>query len=110
VSVQLERPSRAVPARDDSVRGAFSRSPVAGVLALVVRAYQLAVAPLLGARCRFHPSCSRYALEALCVHGAWRGLALSITRIARCQPLSAGGFDPVPPPSGCCDGPVRENG
>jgi putative membrane protein insertion efficiency factor len=78
------------------VRAAFSCSTLAGLLALMIRAYQLAIAPLLGPRCRFHPSCSYYALEALTVHGAVRGLGLSIARIGRCQPLTAGGFDPVP--------------
>ncbi|MEE2664768.1 MAG: membrane protein insertion efficiency factor YidD [Myxococcota bacterium] len=68
----------------------------AGVLSVLVRAYQLAIAPLLGPRCRFHPSCSHYALEALATHGAARGGWLSARRIGRCHPLSEGGFDPVP--------------
>jgi putative membrane protein insertion efficiency factor len=78
------------------LQNAVRRSPLAGVLAALVRAYQLTLAPLLGARCRFHPSCSQYALEALAAHGAVRGSWLSLCRIGRCHPLSEGGFDPVP--------------
>jgi putative membrane protein insertion efficiency factor len=48
--------------------------------------------------CRFYPSCSAYAHEALTVHGAWRGLALTIRRLARCRPFGPSGFDPVPEP------------
>lgn len=58
--------------------------------------YQRAVGPMLGARCRFHPSCSVYAAEAVRTHGALRGSLLAAWRVARCSPLSAGGPDPVP--------------
>jgi uncharacterized protein len=61
-----------------------------------IRAYQLSLSPLLGPRCRFHPSCSQYALEAIERHGAARGGWLAAKRIARCHPLNPGGFDPVP--------------
>jgi uncharacterized protein len=61
-----------------------------------VRAYQLFLSPLLGGSCRFHPSCSNYAIEALRECGALRGAWLATRRIGRCQPLSSGGFDPVP--------------
>ncbi len=61
----------------------------------LIRAYQFTLSPLLGPRCRFHPSCSRYAEEALVRHG-WRGLALAIRRVLRCHPWNAGGLDPVP--------------
>jgi putative membrane protein insertion efficiency factor len=64
--------------------------------AFLIRLYQLAVSPLLGPRCRFHPSCSRYALEAVERFGAGRGSWLAAKRIARCHPWNAGGFDPVP--------------
>jgi uncharacterized protein len=61
-----------------------------------IRAYQISLSPLLGPRCRFHPSCSQYALEAIERHGAARGGWLAAKRIARCHPLNRGGFDPVP--------------
>jgi hypothetical protein len=62
----------------------------------LVRIYQRLVSPLLGPRCRFHPSCSAYAIEALQRHGAARGSLLAVRRVARCHPLNEGGFDPVP--------------
>jgi uncharacterized protein len=69
------------------------------VLRTLIRAYQLLVSPLLGPRCRFHPSCSQYALEALELHGALRGTLLGLRRLSRCHPFHAGGYDPVPPPA-----------
>jgi len=63
-----------------------------------IRVYQRALSPALGARCRFHPSCSKYAYEAIEVHGALRGFWLATKRIGRCQPFFEGGFDPVPAP------------
>ena len=66
------------------------------VLKILIRAYQLALSPLLGPRCRFYPSCSHYALEAIESHGALRGSWLSAKRICRCHPFNPGGFDPVP--------------
>jgi putative membrane protein insertion efficiency factor len=68
----------------------------ARALLLVVEAYRVALAPLLGGFCRYEPSCSRYAEEALRRHGARRGLKLSLLRLLRCHPLRAGGYDPVP--------------
>ncbi len=62
-----------------------------------IRVYQRFLSPLLGQNCRFHPSCSRYAVEALQTHGALKGTALGVWRILRCQPFCKGGFDPVPP-------------
>ncbi|OGI37403.1 MAG: membrane protein insertion efficiency factor YidD [Candidatus Muproteobacteria bacterium RBG_16_64_10] len=67
------------------------------LLSLPIRAYQLLISPLLGPSCRFHPSCSHYAIEAIETHGAGRGLWLSARRIARCHPWCEGGHDPVPP-------------
>lgn len=62
-----------------------------------VRAYQYTIRPVIGAHCRFEPSCSHYAVEALRRHGAARGTWLTTTRILRCNPWNEGGFDPVPP-------------
>jgi uncharacterized protein len=62
----------------------------------LVTAYRAWVSPLMGPHCRFVPSCSEYALEALRTHGAARGSLLSVHRLLRCQPLCAGGYDPVP--------------
>ena len=66
------------------------------VLKILIRAYQLVLSPLLGPRCRFYPSCSQYAIEAIESHGAVRGSWLSAKRICRCHPFNPGGFDPVP--------------
>ena len=63
---------------------------------LFVRAYQVGISPLLPASCRYYPSCSSYAIEALERHGALRGSWLAARRILRCHPFRAGGFDPVP--------------
>jgi uncharacterized protein len=65
----------------------------------MIRAYRLLIAPLLGPRCRFAPSCSAYALEALETHGALRGSWLTLRRLGRCHPFHRGGVDPVPPVS-----------
>jgi putative membrane protein insertion efficiency factor len=66
------------------------------VLILLVRAYQIALSPLLPASCRYYPSCSTYAIEALERHGALRGGWLTLRRLARCNPFRPGGYDPVP--------------
>ena len=66
------------------------------LLILVVRAYRYLISPLLGNRCRFYPSCSSYAEEALETHGAARGTWLAVRRVARCHPFHPGGVDPVP--------------
>jgi putative membrane protein insertion efficiency factor len=70
------------------------------LLTLPIRAYRLLLSPLLPPVCRFHPSCSRYALAALHAHGPWRGTFLMVRRLSRCQPFHPGGVDPVPPPEG----------
>ncbi|MGD0928245.1 MAG: membrane protein insertion efficiency factor YidD [Streptosporangiaceae bacterium] len=72
-------------------------SPGARVLLLLIGTYRRFISPLLGPRCRFEPSCSGYALEAVRVHGALRGSWLAVRRIGRCHPFNRGGFDPVPP-------------
>lgn len=63
---------------------------------LAVRGYQVSISPLLPATCRYHPSCSSYAIEAFERHGALRGSWLAARRILRCNPFVAGGYDPVP--------------
>jgi uncharacterized protein len=65
-------------------------------LVFLVRAYQVGLSPLLPASCRYYPSCSAYAIQALEKHGAARGGWLAVKRILRCHPFHAGGFDPVP--------------
>jgi uncharacterized protein len=66
------------------------------LLILIVRAYRLLLSPWLGSACRFEPTCSRYAIEALEQHGAAAGSALTLARLARCHPWCEGGCDPVP--------------
>ncbi len=73
-------------------------SPAAYMLSGAVRVYQLTLRPVVGAHCRFYPSCSAYAREALSTHGALRGGALAARRILRCHPFNPGGYDPVPTP------------
>ena len=63
---------------------------------VLVRAYQLALSPFAGGACRFTPSCSDYAIQAIQEHGAVRGLGLALKRVGRCHPLGSSGFDPVP--------------
>ena len=63
-------------------------------LVLAARGYQLAISPLLGQRCRFHPTCSQYFIEAVTKYGAIRGCWRGIRRICRCHPWSPGGYDP----------------
>ena len=71
----------------------------AGVRAalMAISAYKALISPLFTGACRFHPSCSTYAADALREHGLTRGLWLTVRRLARCQPFGGSGFDPVPP-------------
>ncbi|MGD8829337.1 MAG: membrane protein insertion efficiency factor YidD [Pseudomonadales bacterium] len=71
----------------------------------LIRAYQLLLSPWIGNQCRFHPSCSNYALEAVERFGAMKGGWLAVRRLGRCHPFHPGGFDPVPPRGGR---PVQE--
>jgi putative membrane protein insertion efficiency factor len=74
-----------------------NRQALVWLLVLPIRAYQLLVSPLLGPRCRFYPSCSAYAVQALRTHGPLRGTLLAVRRLLRCHPWNPGGIDPVPP-------------
>ena len=73
------------------------RTTVQKILIAIIRAYRYLISPWLGNHCRFHPSCSHYALESLERHGAARGLWLALRRLLRCHPWHPGGYDPVPP-------------
>ena len=86
------RPERVEVAEAASRAG----SPAARVLVLMLTGYRKFVSPLLGARCRFYPSCSAYALEAVQLHGALRGSWLALRRLSRCHPFHRGGLDFVP--------------
>jgi putative membrane protein insertion efficiency factor len=66
------------------------------VLKILIRVYQVALSPLIGPNCRYYPTCSQYAIEAIEIHGSLLGTWLTIKRISRCHPWHAGGFDPVP--------------
>lgn len=74
------------------------RGLAARVLLVVIRVYRTAISPALPPSCRYTPSCSAYAVEAIEVHGAGRGSWLAVRRLLRCHPFHAGGHDPVPPP------------
>jgi len=71
---------------------------VGRLLVALIRLYKRFISPLLGENCRFYPSCSQYAMDAIRAHGAIVGAAYALWRIVRCQPLCHGGYDPVPAP------------
>jgi hypothetical protein len=73
-----------------------------------LRAYRVLISPLYGQVCRYHPSCSAYALDAVTQHGALRGTWLGVRRLGRCHPWAAGGYDPVPPARGSVDSTTHE--
>jgi uncharacterized protein len=75
-----------------------AKSASAYALLFLVRCYMIFLSPFFGGACKFHPSCSNYAYEAIARHGARRGLVLAIKRLLRCRPFTVGGFDPVPEP------------
>jgi putative membrane protein insertion efficiency factor len=75
------------------------------VLIGLLRAYRAVISPIYGQVCRYHPSCSAYALDAVREHGSIRGSWLAVRRLARCHPWAAGGYDPVPLKSGAPAGP-----
>ncbi len=65
-------------------------------LIALLRIYQYVVSPLLGNHCRFYPSCSAYAVEAISLYGPWQGFWMALKRLLRCHPWHPGGYDPVP--------------
>lgn len=75
-------------------------SPLARLLSALIGLYRRFISPALPRHCRFEPTCSTYALEAIRAYGALRGGGLALRRIVRCHPFSAGGIDPVPAPKG----------
>jgi putative membrane protein insertion efficiency factor len=81
-------------------------SIASSVLRGLVRGYQLFISPLLPPSCKFSPTCSHYALDALARHGAVRGTFLAVGRVLRCNPWMEGGYDPVPPARD--DAPARQ--
>ncbi len=82
--------------QDTEPHGMRSPGLAARAILAVIGAYRRLLSPLLGANCRYTPTCSRYASEAIERFGALRGLALALRRIGRCHPFRAGGYDPVP--------------
>ena len=76
----------------------WAGAPARALLIAAIRVYRVTLCGMLGGRCRFHPSCSEYAEQAIRSVGAVRGSALAAWRILRCSPLSAGGVDPAPQP------------
>jgi uncharacterized protein len=79
--------------------GRETRGPMgigAWALLAMVRIYQILLSPFLGGACKFYPSCSNYAVEAIQRHGAGRGFVLAMKRLGRCRPFTKGGYDPVP--------------
>lgn len=84
-----------VKARQYRLSARMRALPVA-CLTVLLDGYRLVISPLLGQHCRFHPSCSRYARDALQAHGLVTGLSLALRRILRCHPWHEGGIDPVP--------------
>lgn len=94
----------------ETTDGRSRPSVAARLLIMLVSGYRRGVSPLLPARCRFAPSCSAYALQAVTEHGALRGSWLALRRLGRCHPFHPGGYDPVPPRRAGRTGPVRAQG
>jgi putative membrane protein insertion efficiency factor len=80
-------------------RQSLRRAAILGLQALI-RAYQLVLSPLFPPSCRYLPTCSEYAVEAIGRHGAVAGVGLAVRRLARCHPWGSRGYDPVPEPRG----------
>ena len=91
---------------EDQAANARKAGPVARVLLVPVKIYRKFISPALPPTCRFEPSCSAYAVEALTTHGALRGSWLTVRRLLRCGPWHPGGYDPVPPRTTDLDEPA----
>ncbi len=103
------QPSHPQPSPEADNRGVPDSSPLAqaqrtgvsrifeNALLLLIRVYQVTLSPFLGGHCRYEPTCSMYAIQAVQEHGPWRGSLLSLKRLLRCHPFVKGGYDPVPP-------------
>ena len=91
----MSRPSPAFAPIENPVEGLGVRAALA-----LLRGYKVLVSPLFTGACRFHPSCSTYAGDALRLHGLTRSSWLALRRLSRCHPFGGSGFDPVPPPAG----------
>jgi putative membrane protein insertion efficiency factor len=66
------------------------------ILIFLIKTYQKIISPILGPRCRFYPTCSNYAIEAIIKHGVIKGGALALKRLLKCHPFNKGGYDPIP--------------
>lgn len=84
------------PTHQNQPETSVKRSPLAWCFVSLVRFYQLVISPFLGPRCRFQPTCSSYALEAINLHGGVKGGWLALKRIVKCHPWGGFGYDPVP--------------
>lgn len=93
--VGAEPPLTSAPPHSAKKLSILSRA-VALPLIVLVKLYQFTLSPIMGRQCRYHPTCSWYALEALRTHGGFRGSLLAARRIARCHPFARGCYDPVP--------------
>ncbi|MCE9679654.1 membrane protein insertion efficiency factor YidD [Shewanella sp. AS1] len=78
-------------------------SPLQWLATKLIRGYQLFISPLIGPKCRFHPTCSNYAIEAISLHGFIKGSWFAGKRVLKCHPLHPGGEDPVPPKKNRCN-------
>ncbi|MCZ4338441.1 MULTISPECIES: membrane protein insertion efficiency factor YidD [Shewanella] len=82
---------------------AQTQSPLQWLATTLIRGYQIFISPILGPKCRFHPTCSYYAIEAIRLHGFVKGSWFAGKRVLKCHPLHPGGEDPVPPKNNRCN-------
>ncbi|WP_415885175.1 membrane protein insertion efficiency factor YidD [Neptuniibacter sp. SY11_33] len=81
----------------------FLQRCLSSLLIGLVNIYRYLISPVIGPRCRFHPTCSSYMIEAIKLHGPFKGVWLGLKRLSKCHPYNDGGYDPVPMPKNCCD-------